>query len=60
MKPSIQPPCAPAILEALRRRANGAPAVSFADFMEVALYAPGCGYYRRDRPRIGYGAGTDF
>jgi SAM-dependent MidA family methyltransferase len=60
MKPSIQPPCAPEVLEALRRRAKGAPAVGFADFMEVALYDPAAGYYRKDRPRIGYGAGTDF
>lgn len=60
MKPSIQQPIAPAILEALRQRANGAAAVSFADFMDVVLYDPGAGYYRRDRPRIGYGPGTDF
>ena len=28
--------------------------------MELALYHPALGYYRRDRPRVGYGAGTDF
>ena len=26
----------------------------------MALFDPGAGYYRRDRPRIGYGSGTDF
>ncbi|MES1166419.1 MAG: hypothetical protein ABUL68_00310, partial [Pseudomonadota bacterium] len=28
--------------------------------MELALYHPAVGYYRRTRPRVGYGAGTDF
>lgn len=32
----------------------------FDKFMELALYHPRVGYYRRDRARIGYGAGTDF
>ncbi len=32
----------------------------FAAFMELALYHPTVGYYRRDQPRVGYGAGTDF
>lgn len=35
-------------------------ALSFARFMELALYHPQVGYYRRDHPRVGYGAGTDF
>jgi SAM-dependent MidA family methyltransferase len=60
MKPSEAPPADPAILEALRLRARGEPAVSFADFMDVALYDPAAGYYRRGGPRIGYGPGTDF
>jgi SAM-dependent MidA family methyltransferase len=34
--------------------------LSFARFMELALYDPHAGYYRRDRPRVGYGRGTDF
>lgn len=34
--------------------------MSFAAFMELALYHPELGYYRRARPRVGYGAGTDF
>ncbi len=28
--------------------------------MELALYDPAVGYYRRPSPRVGYGAGTDF
>lgn len=32
----------------------------FAQFMAIALYDPEVGYYRRDRPRVGYGPGTDF
>lgn len=34
--------------------------MSFAQFMELALYHPEVGYYRRDRLRVGYGTGTDF
>jgi len=60
MKPSTAPPARPAILEALRARARGEPALSFADFMDVALYDPGAGYYRVGGARIGYGPGTDF
>jgi SAM-dependent MidA family methyltransferase len=60
MKPSNEPPVRPALMEALRLRAKGRPAMAFADFMEVALYDPAVGYYRRDRARIGYAAGTDF
>src|ERR1700678_1765517 len=60
MKASIAPAAVPAVLSALRARARGRPAVSFAEFMEVALYDPVAGYYRRAGPRIGYGAGTDF
>jgi SAM-dependent MidA family methyltransferase len=60
MKPSGEPNAGAAVLAALRARAGGEPAVSFADFMEVALYEPGAGYYRGAAPRIGYGPGTDF
>ncbi len=60
MQPSKTRPADPAMLEALRVRAHGGPVVSFADFMDVALYEPAIGYYRRDHPRIGYGAGSDF
>jgi len=34
--------------------------MSFARFMELALYAPVVGYYRRDQTRVGYTPGTDF
>lgn len=34
--------------------------MTFAEFMALALYHPELGYYRRDRPRVGYGPGTDF
>ena len=34
--------------------------MTFARFMELALYDPVVGYYRRARQRVGYGAGTDF
>jgi SAM-dependent MidA family methyltransferase len=34
--------------------------MSFARFMELALYHPEAGYYRQARPRVGYGTGTDF
>jgi len=60
MKPSARPPGDPALVAALRARAAGRPAIGFAEFMEVALYEPGAGYYRRPGPRIGYGPGTDF
>jgi SAM-dependent MidA family methyltransferase len=43
-------------------RANAEPngEMSFARFMEIALYHPEVGYYRRERARIGYATGTDF
>lgn len=34
--------------------------MTFAQFMELALYHPAVGYYRRPGTRVGYGAGTDF
>jgi SAM-dependent MidA family methyltransferase len=59
MQPS-KTPCDPLVLAALRARSAGKGVLSFAEFMEVALYGPGVGYYRGERPRIGYGEGTDF
>lgn len=32
----------------------------FARFMELALYHPEVGYYRKNKKRVGYAAGTDF
>lgn len=34
--------------------------LSFADFMDLALFHPALGYYRRDRDRVGRAEGTDF
>ena len=34
--------------------------MTFARFMELALYHPATGYYRRPQRRVGYGPGTDF
>src|SRR5690606_7528800 len=34
--------------------------MTFERFMELALYHPVVGYYRRDRTRVGYEDGTDF
>ncbi len=34
--------------------------MTFANFMDLALYHPELGYYRRNAARVGYGAGTDF
>ncbi len=50
----------PEFLAVFRRYADASGAMSFARFMELALYAPAVGYYRRSAPRVGYGAGTDF
>lgn len=43
-----------------RAHADASGTISFAKFMELALYHPEVGYYRRKRRRIGYGRGTDF
>jgi SAM-dependent MidA family methyltransferase len=43
-----------------RARADAAGRMTFAKFMELALYHPAIGYYRRPRPRVGYVPGTDF
>jgi SAM-dependent MidA family methyltransferase len=48
------------MLEALRLRAKGRQVLGFADFIDVALFDPVEGYYRKSGPRIGYGPGTDF
>jgi SAM-dependent MidA family methyltransferase len=34
--------------------------MTFTQFMELALYHPEVGYYRRTRARVGYASGTDF
>lgn len=50
----------PEFLAVFRAAADSSGRMSFARFMELALYHPSVGYYRRNRPRIGYGHGTDF
>ncbi len=50
----------PAFRAAFRERAGNRAELSFADFMELALYHPEVGYYRQPRQRIGYGGETDF
>lgn len=58
---SEQPPASPefrAIFHAAARASSNV--LPFDRFMELALYHPEVGYYRRNRPRIGYGPGTDF
>src|SRR5947208_17056047 len=58
--PVPTPELSPKFREIFRARADPAGAMSFARFMELALYDPGVGYYRRDQPRVGYAPGTDF
>jgi SAM-dependent MidA family methyltransferase len=57
--PSSPGPSA-AFREAFRAHAGPEGTLTFARFMELALYHPAVGYYRRPQARIGYGAGTDF
>src|SRR5262245_11882709 len=52
---------APPMLARLRTRAGASGMLSFRDFMEEALYAPGVGYYRRaDSQRVGRTPNADF
>lgn len=50
----------PGFLAVFRAHAAADGTMPFARFMELALYHPEVGYYRRDRPRVGRGPGTDF
>src|SRR4051812_42539797 len=50
----------PAFLAVFRELADGDGIMSFARFMDLALYHADLGYYRQDRRRVGYEAGTDF
>lgn len=50
----------PEFLAVFRAHADASGAMTFARFAELALYHPRVGYYRRERTRVGYGAGTDF
>lgn len=50
----------PEFLAIFRAQAGTAGTMTFAQFMELALYHPAVGYYRRNRTRVGYTPGTDF
>ena len=54
------PEVSPEFREIFRRHADASGAMSFAQFMQLALYEPTVGYYRRDHARVGYTPGTDF
>lgn len=59
VKPTT-PGASPEFLEIFRRHADASGTMTFARFMELALYHPSVGYYRRSQPRVGRGPGTDF
>ncbi len=50
----------PEFAAVFRTQADASGVMSFARFMELALYHPEVGYYRQDRARIGFGGETDF
>jgi SAM-dependent MidA family methyltransferase len=54
------PPASAAFIEAFRTQAGAEGILRFDAFMELALYHPQLGYYRRDRSRVGRREGTDF
>ena len=49
-----------AFAERFRALAGPAGLLRFDAFVELALYDSDVGYYRHDRPRVGYRPGTDF
>ena len=53
-------PASPEFLAVFRAHADATGIMTFARFMELALYHPGVGYYRQPRSRVGYGDKTDF
>lgn len=46
--------------ESFQAAAGPGGVLNFERFMALALYDPGCGYYRQPRRRIGRGGGSDF
>lgn len=58
--PDTSPAVSPGFLAVFHAHAAADGTMPFARFMELALYHPEVGYYRRDRPRVGRGPGTDF
>lgn len=57
---SDTPKVSPEFAAAFRAQAGSGDLLAFDRFMGLALYDPQVGYYRRDRARVGYAAGTDF
>ena len=53
-------PVSPDFAAAFQARAGAPGVLTFAAFMELALFHPTLGYYRRDKKRVGYARGTDF
>ena len=47
------------ILEEIRQKCEDGP-ISYRDYIEIALYSEGFGYYKRDRARVGRSADRDF
>jgi SAM-dependent MidA family methyltransferase len=47
-------------LDLFRDHAGPAGTMTFANFMQLALYDPSLGYYRQPRRRVGRAPGTDF
>ena len=65
MNPPVGPPTPgegsdPLLLDALRRRISERGPIPFAEFMEAALYLPGCGYYARSVDPVGRHEGSDY
>ncbi|HWL15330.1 MAG TPA: SAM-dependent methyltransferase [Opitutus sp.] len=58
MNASTRP--SPEFLAAFRAAAGESGVMPFDRFMDLALYHPQLGYYRRSRGRVGYAPGTDF
>ncbi len=56
----FNPQASPEFIAVFQQNADHRGMMRFAQFMALALYHPQVGYYARDRPRIGYGDGTDF
>lgn len=48
------------VCEQLFARHGAGATISLETFVHAALYAPGSGYYRRSRERVGYRSGRDF
>ncbi len=48
------------IIDLLRAASGEAGVLDYAAFTEIALYDPACGYYRKNRRRVGKTRGTDF